>query len=478
MSLHHNAELQALHDTLEELWERNKTNRLQAFVPYPKQQRFFDLGLTKRERLLIAGNQLGKTEAGAVEAAYHLTGLYPDGWLGRRFANPVRMWAAGETSLLVRDVQQKKLFGSPGVKEEFGTGYIPKDTILDTSLARGVTDAYDTVQVRHVSGGISTITFKSYEQGRTKFQGEPVDFIWGDEEPPIDIYTEMLTRTNATKGSVIITFTPLLGMSDVVKRFLQEEDPDRATVTMTIYDALHYTDEDRARIIKSYPAHEREARTQGVPMLGSGRIFVYSDEAVAEPPLDYLPQHWPKLWGIDFGISHPFGAALIAWDKDADVVHLIHALKFEGQLPINHAAAMKAIGAQVPVAWPQDGTAREKTSGKPLSDSYKQQGLLMLPEHATWPTGGVSTEAGILEMDQRFSTGRLKVAAHLSAWFEEFRMYHRKDGIIVKVNDDLLSATRIALMMKRHARLVPLGGPRGIGVRRQTVARDVDFPLF
>jgi hypothetical protein len=34
----------------------------------------------------------------------------------------------------------------------------------------------------------------------------------------------------------------------------------------------------------------------------------------------------------------------------------------------------------------------------------------------------------------------------------EFRLYHRKDGKVVKEHDDLLSATRYAIMMLRHAR--------------------------
>jgi phage terminase large subunit-like protein len=131
---------------------------------------------------------------------------------------------AGETSLLARDVQQKKLCGEPGVESAFGTGLIPKEAFADKpSLARGVTDAYDTIQVKHKSGGISVGRFKSYEQGRAKFQGETLDFVWFDEEPPLDIYTEGLTRTNASGGIVFVTFTPLLGMSKVVKRFLLDK---------------------------------------------------------------------------------------------------------------------------------------------------------------------------------------------------------------------------------------------------------------
>ena len=126
-------------------------------------------------------------------------------------------------------------------------------------------------------------------------------------------------------------------------------------------------------------------------------------------------------------------------------------------LSIVQAQAMKRIAAGVPVAWPKDGADRDRNTGKPLSAGYKAQGLIMLPSYATWPDGSVSTEAGLTEWDEREKTGRLRVAAHLSDWLEERRFYHRKDGVIVKLKDDLMSATRIGLMAKRFARQVGLG---------------------
>jgi phage terminase large subunit-like protein len=471
------AELAAILETLEAIDYRKKYRSFDYFSPYPKQTEFYSLGRSKRERLLIAGNQNGKTHAGAFEATCHLTGEYPAWWKGRRFDKPTKGWIAGETSLVVRDVQQKKLCGEPGVDEMFGTGMIPKDAFADKpSLARGVTDAYDTIQVRHKSGGISVARFKSYEQGRTKFQGESIDWGWADEEPPEDVYAEFLTRTVATGGMMFMTFTPLKGRSSVVIRFLDEPSTERGFVAMTIDDALHIPPAERAKIIDAFLPHEREARARGVPMLGSGRIFLMPEGAITEPPIQYIPEHWTKLWGIDFGIGHPFAGVLILWDRDNDVIHVHHCLRVSDALPIQHAFAMKQIGAAVPVAWPKDGADREKSSGEPLAAAYKKHGLVMLSEHATWPDGGVSTEAGILEMDERMRSGRLKVAAHLSEWFEEYRFYHRKDGQIVKIKDDLMSATRVAVMMKRMARTVILGSktaPRNTDV----IAAGTDFDV-
>lgn len=478
------AELKEILSALEALDENSRYRRFESFRPYPKQKQFFDLGRSHRERLLIAGNQNGKSEAGSYEAGVHMTGLYPDWWGGRRFDHPTRAWADGETSTLVRDVQQKKLCGQPGVDMAFGTGMIPKEALVDKSLARGVTDAFDTLQVKHFRSdgtpdGISTLTFKSYEMGRTKHQGEPLDWVWCDEEPPEDIYSEIVTRTVATGGMVFTTFTPLKGMSEVVRRFLEEINETRAHVTMTIYDAEHIPEEEKAKIIAAWPAHERDARAKGIPMLGSGRIFPYPHEMITEARIEHVPLYWGKIWGLDFGIGHPFAASLLLYDKDNDVIHVHHTVRMADAKPLQQAVPMKIVGGSVPVAWPQDGTQREKGTGITLAAQYKQQGLLMLPTHATHPDGGLSTEAVVLEMQQRFETGRLKVANHLSDFLNEFDTYHRKDGLIVKVKDDILSATQKGVMMKRFARNVPLGSTVGQRKRPgQGVASDVDFDLF
>lgn len=207
---------------LEEQKRRLTRNKLARYVPYPKQLEFHNAGALYRERLLMAANRFGKSESGAAEMAIHLTGRYPEWWEGKRFARPIRAWAAGVTNETTRDIVQTKLFGPPARKEDWGTGFIPGDAIGDISPARGIADAIDIAMIRHASGGWSQLQFKSYERGREKWQGAALEVIWLDEESPADIYFEALTRTNETKGIVYLTFTPLLGWSDVVSRFLGE----------------------------------------------------------------------------------------------------------------------------------------------------------------------------------------------------------------------------------------------------------------
>lgn len=457
---------------LDELKRRQETRKLYDYRPYPKQAEFHAKGATYRERLFRAGNQLGKTWASASEIAIHLTGDYPDWWRGKVWRRSVVGWAMGESMESTRDTMQRLLLGRPG---EIGTGTIPGERILSTARAQGVVDAIDSVTVRHKSGEVSRLYFKAYKKGRAALQGETLDFAAMDEEPPLDIYTEALSRTNATKGLTWITFTPLLGMSDVVRLFLQDPTPDRSDTVMTIHDVRHYTDEERERIIASYPAHERKARTLGIPTLGSGRIFPLEDEVVSVEPFP-LPDLWPRIAGIDFGWDHPSAAAWLAWDRDTDTVYVYDCWRMRESTPKEQAPHLLARGKWLPVAWPHDGLQHDKGSGFQLAGQYRAAGVNMLHEMAQFPETGdeeghktsrTSVEAGLLEMLDMMQGGRFKVFSSLNDWFEEFRLYHRKDGKVVKLQDDLMAATRYAYMMLRYAQVPPDPSKSRLNPRRK-----------
>lgn len=475
------AELRQIAAALQALDDKRRYGKIAFFNPYPKQTTFFDLGSVVRERMLRAGNQIGKSEAGAVEMTYHLTGDYPDDWMGYKFTRPITAWACGVTASDVRDISQEKMFGEPGLEGSLGTGFVPKDRIIGKpSLARGVTDAFDTVHVQHrtngVVDGVSTLRFKSYEQGVKKFQGKPVDVIWLDEEPEMEIYLECKARTLATRGIMYTTFTPLNGRTPL---FLYMTDSatkaQRQEVLMTFRDVPGLTQEMIDEKLAAFPAYQREARLNGVPMQGSGRVFITPETNIAEATIKYVPPQWFKLWAIDFGIGHPFAAVLQAWDKDNDIIHILHAYRLTDQTPLQHCVQIKQIGINVPVAWPHDGNKREQGSGEALAKLYKKQGIKMLDEHATFEDGGYGTEAGITDLDGRMKTARYRVAAHLSDWFEEYRDYHRKDGLIVKVGDDIMSCSRVALMAKRFSKPVQLGGQKPSRGPNDGMASDAEL---
>ncbi len=190
---------------------------------------FFTLGATQpqnQERALFGGNRSGKTVAGTYEDTLHLTGQYPDWWPGYRFDRPVEGWAAGDTGKNVRDILQNAFCGKPGDDSSHGTGMIPKDLILRTTVKHGLADAFETIFVRHVpTGGVSTLQLKSYDQGRVAFQGTAQDFIHLDEEPPIDVYTESLLRLMTRDGLLILTATPLQGLTKLMLQFLPHLAP-------------------------------------------------------------------------------------------------------------------------------------------------------------------------------------------------------------------------------------------------------------
>lgn len=420
---------------------------------YQKHLAFFKAGTKERERAMIAANRVGKTEGvGGYEVALHATGKYPDWWDGRRWSRAVNILCAGDTGTTTRDIIQRKLLGPPG---SFGTGLIPADCIIKTTAKAGIPEAVDTIHVRHESGGTTIIQLRSYDQGRKAFQGTERDIIWLDEEPKSDVYVECLYRTTTTGGIVIATFTPLNGISDVVLMYLPElgsEDgvEPKWSICVGWDDVPHIDEATKKELLAATPVHEREARTKGTPSLGSGRVFPVSEESITCNPFD-IPESWTQITGLDFGWDHPTAATRCAWDRDNDVFYVCAVYAARETTPVLNAAAIKAWGDWIPVAWPHDGLQHDKGSGIQLKEQYEQQGLSMLNDKATFEDGSNGVEAGIMEMLDRMQTGRFKVFSTCQEWFQEFRMYHRKDGQISKLKDDRICASRYALMMKRFA---------------------------
>jgi phage terminase large subunit-like protein len=436
---------------LEEKERRKKTRKLFYYYPnegplrrelYVKHNQFFEAGPDYRERLMLAANRIGKTEGvGGYELTLHLTGLYPEWWKGRRFNRPIKAWAAGDTGKTVREIIQEKLLGPSHAK---GTGIIPQDYILKTTAKSGVPDAIDTVQVRHVSGGISTLVLKSYDQKRLSFQGTEQDVIWLDEEPPLDIYTECLLRTMTNNGLLMLTFTPLLGMSETVLQFLpggqieEQSEGSKFIVTATWDDAPHLSEEAKKELWNSIPPFQRDARSKGVPQLGAGAIFPVPESDVVIPDFP-IPSHWPKVYGLDVGWNRT-ACVWGAINRETDVLYLFSE-HYRGQAePVIHAQAIKTRDEWIPGVVDPAARGRNQKDGAQLLQSYIDLGLDL-------ETAFNGVESGLYEVWQRMSSGRLKVFSSLTNWLSEFRLYRRDEkGHIVKVNDHLMDATRYLVM--------------------------------
>lgn len=217
--------------------ERAKFNRFADLFPdkgpfrrelYARHLEFFRAGKDFRERCFMAANRVGKTVAGGYETTAHLTGQYPHWWEGKAFRRPIRAWAAGDTNETTRDIIQLELLGNVvpgegGKKALDGSGLIPRECIGQPKWKQGVQDLVDTIPILHVTGGWSTLGFKSFDQGRRSFQGTAKELIWLDEECPEDVYNECLIRTATTRGILLTTFTPLNGLTEQVLQFLPQD---------------------------------------------------------------------------------------------------------------------------------------------------------------------------------------------------------------------------------------------------------------
>lgn len=411
---------------------------------YPKHMSFFAAGATCRQRLMLAANRVGKTEGvGLYELTLHLTGDYPDWWIGRRFNRAVKAWAAGDTKQTVREILQDKLLGSPG---QWGTGLIPGDDI--SRVARGggsVADSVETIYVKHKTGGISALVLKSYDQRRESFQGTEQDIILLDEEPPEDIYTECLLRTMTNNGMLMLTFTPLRGMSEVVLAFLPGgelvenlQDSSKFVVMATWDDVPHLDDAVKKELWDSIPPFQRDARSKGVPQLGAGAIYPVPESDIVVPDFP-IPDHWPRSYALDVGWNRT-AAIWGAKDPETKIVYL-YSEHYRGQAePVIHAHSIKSRGDWIPGVIDPAARGRGQKDGAQLLEQYQDLGLDLTPAVN-------AVESGLYDVWMRMSGGKLKVFSSLSNWRSEFRLYRRDEkGAIVKKDDHLMDATRYLIV--------------------------------
>jgi len=454
-------------ELLREQKKRIRFNRIDQYDPYPYQQKFHDTSKDSNQRLLMAANRIGKSYCGAAEMSFHLRGIYPEWWKGRRYDQPITAWAGGISNETTRDIVQAELLGSPDDLDAFGSGAIPKNYIIKTERKPGVPNAKSVALIRHVSGGNSSLHFKAYEMGSEKWQGRSVDVVWLDEEPHRDIYSQAVTRTLDRRGMVYMTFTPEAGMTETVAAFMNRIQPGQSLVNATWDDASekikslngqqgHLSESVMEQILSAYSPHEREMRRYGRPSIGSGLIFPVNEERLIIDPIE-IKDHWPRIAAIDFGWDHPTAVVWCAVDRDEDVFYVYDCYRESKASPAVHAQTIRSRSHFIPIAYPHDGNRRDSMGNPGLATQYRNLGCNFLMSHFANPPalgenkGSNSVEEGIMAMLQSMESGKFKIFSTLSDWFEEFRMYHRKAGKVVPFRDDLMSATRYAFQSQRFA---------------------------
>ncbi|WP_020209034.1 terminase large subunit domain-containing protein [Gilvimarinus chinensis] len=465
-----------LYKLLKERERRQEQNKLATYFQdegplrrelYKQHLQFFKLGKTYPTRCFMAANRVGKTEGGGgYETTLHLTGRYPDWWEGHRFDHHIDAWAAGDTNETVRDIIQGKMIGP---KEAPGTGLIPGKYIRDIKYRQGGNGAVDYVLVEHVSGKLSRLGFKSYEQGRKSFQGTEKHLIWLDEESNPGIRAECIIRLMTTAGLLIETFTPLHGLTEIVQGYLGEGglntdarvqiNGERAMIMAGWDDVPHLSSNEKTRMLAECEPHLRDSRSKGIPSLGSGAIYpVPETEIIVDPFM--IPAHFKKSYGMDVGWKKT-ASVWGATDPETGVTYL-YSEHYRGQAePSVHASAIHTRGDWIPGAIDPAARGRSQKDGEQLYELYTLLGLKL-------EKADNAVEAGIHKVFEMLSTGQLKVFKTLQNWLSEYRIYRRDEkGKIVKENDHIMDATRYLVMTGIDmARTKPIKRSQGRGVTR------------
>lgn len=451
---------------MERAIQAQQFNRLETYKPFPKQIEFHNAGFNFQERLLRAPTQIGKSVAGAAETAIHLTGRYPAWWAGRRFDHKVTFWVVSEDWLFSKTNAQRLLMGP--TKDEWGTGFIPKECIEDYTLnTHSTADTLESVIVKSDWGGKSIVQFKSADVERNKLGGGTIHGAWADEEAKVGHYEEITFRINVNKGIVYTTFTPLKGATDVVNRFLRDKAEGTHDTWWTIDDDNLYALEDREKLKARYKgSKDYMARLYAVPSQGDGNVFT-GERAKIECAPFAIPDHFVRICALDIGWTHPAALSWWAIDRDAGISYLYAVWCAQGaklhdifDVWKNHGGL--GAGTWIPVSFPADGDNETAAgAGVSVADQLRDMGMLMLGEPAMLPETGSegektqgrkSVEAQVQMMDGEMLQGRIKVFSSCELFWKEYTLYHRENGKIVKKLNDVLDSARYGWIMRRYAR--------------------------
>lgn len=432
---------------------------------------------TQPQVMTLAGNRTGKTMSAGFHTACDLTGDYPDNWKGFRFEHAPNVLCMGVDNQQLKDVVQNELFGEcvdDNGRKILTGGWVHRDEIgrIEWSQTPGLARRVEVLG----KYGSAACTLRAYTQSKTghgtlSFAGTSLDLIWVDECPPDTLVGQLVMRTmtgNYGKGGRIrYTMTPELGATKLVTDFMENRERMQHLVGPVSWDECpHLTEELQEQILAGIPEHERDMRRKGVPYFGSGLVFTVPEERITEPRFNPLEMPWLRyIRAIDLGIDHPTAIAWLAYDPEIDRVYLLRTYSSKGELPPVHAAVANSYLPFAPIVFPHDVDQREKGSGKTLREYYYDSGLKNAIDFEN-PDGSRFVEPGIIQMQNMMLTDRFKaVRDDCLDFYRELRLFHRVDGKINPLNDDVISAVRYGTMMikKRGVAYNPQG--RRVGVR-------------
>jgi len=247
-------------------------------------------------------------------------------------------------------------------------------------------------------------------------------------------------------GRLRYTMTPELGATQLVTNFLEDRQPGQKLIGPVSWsECKHLTPEIQAQILSSIPDHEKEMRSKGIPFFGSGLVYPVPESRVIVDDFK-IPPYFRCIRATDLGVHHPTAIVWLAHDPESDIMYVVRTYAVTGESAAVHAAAANSQWSFAPCVFPHDVDITERGSGKTIRRYYNEAGLTRTLDFKN-VDGSISVEPGIYEIGQRMREGRFKVFATCTEFWREFRLYHRKEGKLVKENDDVMDATRYAAMM-------------------------------
>lgn len=435
-----------------ELQKRKKDDKLSGYnsagKKHKKQIAFHKC--KKRNRWIFGGNRSGKTECGAVECIWMLRGIHPY----RKNRKDVFGWAVSLSQQVQRDVAQSKILH-----------YLPKSWIADITMLSGRKDApaggvIDQIKIKNVFGGISTLGFKSCDQGREKFQGSSLDFVWFDEEPPKDVYEECLMRVLDRRGDIFGTMTPLKGKTFIFSEIYlnTKKNPEIWCEFMNWEDNPYLSKKEIKLLEGALDKSALDARKYGRFSSGAGLVYPEFDESIHVIEPFEIPKEWQDVISIDPGLNNPLSAHWYCVDWDGNVY--VVAEHFAAGRDIDfHAEAIKEISRKI--GWKTDSKGRvcalidsaanQRTlaSVKSVSELFSERGILVNANVNKDVFAGISRVKRYLKRGN--GEGDLYVFSTCVNMIDEFKSYFFSAGDTpVKRDDHCMDELRYYIMTRPH----------------------------
>ncbi len=398
----------------------------------------------KRNRWVFGGNRSGKTECGAVESIYMARGIHPY----RKNRKDVFGWVVSLSKEVQRDVAQSKILK-----------YLPREWISEIIMSAGRKDApengiIDQIKIKNVFGGISTIGFKSCDQGREKFQGSSLDFVWFDEEPPEDVYRECKMRVIDKQGDIFGTMTPLKGLTFIYDEIFlnRANSPDVWYEFVEWADNPYLAKDEIEGLTQTLSEKELDARRFGRFSDESGLVYVEFDENkhVIDPVS--LPFDWQNLISIDPGLNNPLACHWYCVDYDGNIY--VVAEHFQAKKDVAwHSQRIKEICEEI--GWRKDSAGRitaiidsaanQKTlaSVKSVTDLFYEHGILANPNV------NKDVFSGIARVKEYFKNDRIFIFKSCVNLIRELKSYRwGKGDLPIKRDDHCVDELRYFIMTR------------------------------